>query len=464
MGNMKRVGGWSLASFMKVVIDVPYYFLLLGIPVLLGLGVWQVLMHGLHGHGTSWLITIPVQFQLDKASYPFVAARHDIQAVSIVQAQGMLAVKGGAAMMGMLWADLASTFISLGIGLFVLNRLRAIFRTLRDQNPFAAANASRIRMIAIVLVAGQLVNSGLGAWLAARVAREISVTGLTFRADFPVSGWVIFSSLILLMLAEVFRFGADMRGDLETARKIQFDLVPGEIFRKNDVTVQARMRPAEIVGGDYYDVLELDEGHVAVIIGDVTGKGLPAAMLMASVLGSGRALSSAGFRGAELIAALNRHVCTTNTSGDHLVTLFYGELDTATGKMTYVNAGHNPPILLSADGRVGRLEPTAMVLGVMAEAVVEARKIEIEPGDRVLLFTDGFPEAFNKRNEEYGEKRLTESFERVRTLAPTIAVERLIADVLSFCGSVQPHDDMTLMLVGRETAQAQVRALAAKGG
>jgi phosphoserine phosphatase RsbU/P len=143
---------------------------------------------------------------------------------------------------------------------------------------------------------------------------------------------------------------------------------------------------------------------------------------------------------------------TTNTSGDRLVTLFYGELDTTTGEMTYVNAGHNPPILLRSDGRVDRLQPTAMVLGVMADTVVESRQVEIEPTDRVLLFTDGFSEAFNKKNEEYGEERLIESFVRVRMLPPSVAVERLIADVLSFCGSVQPRDDMTLMLVERQPA------------
>jgi len=99
-----------------------------------------------------------------------------------------------------------------------------------------------------------------------------------------------------------------MRGDLETARRIQFDLVPGEVFRKSDVIVQARMRPARTVGGDLYDE------RLAVIVGDVTGKGLPATLLMTSFLGSVRALVSGGLRASELIRALNRHVCA-NTSG-----------------------------------------------------------------------------------------------------------------------------------------------------
>jgi serine phosphatase RsbU (regulator of sigma subunit) len=445
---MKLLGRWSLASFIKLVIDVPYYFLLVILPVVFAGALWMVLT----GHTGSVQFEIPVRFQLGPGSHPFVASQHDIQDVSIAQAHGKLQFRGGGSRMGIVWAGLGYGIISLGVVLFVLNRLRAIFRTLRDQNPFVVTNVSRIRTIGIVLVMGPLASTGLGAWYAARVTREISVAGLTLNADWSVSTWAIFSGLILLMLAEVFRLGADMKGDLETARKIQFDLVPGEMFRKKDVVVQARMRPAKIVGGDLYDILELDERRLAIIVGDVTGKGLPAAMLMASVLGSVRALSTAGLRGGELIAALNRHVCTSNASGDRLVTLFYGELDTTTGAMTYVNAGHNSPILLRSDGRVDRLQPTAMVLGVIADAVVESRPVEIEPTDRLLLFTDGFSEAFNKKNEEYGEKRLTESFLRVRTLPPSVAVERLIADVVSFCGSVQPSDDMTLMLVEREPA------------
>jgi serine phosphatase RsbU (regulator of sigma subunit) len=447
--NMRLLGRWSLASFIKLVIDVPYYFLLVVLPVIFAIALWLALTPG---HSGTVQIEVPVRFQLDPATHPIVISRVDIQAVSIKQAFGTLQVSGQVSRMGIAWAGWGYGIISMGVVLFILNRLRAIFSSLRGDNPFVSLNASRIRMIGVVLILGELANTWFGAWYAERVTREISVAGLTLNANWSMNGWVIFSGLILLTLAEVFRLGADMKGDLETARKIQFDLVPGETFRKNDVVVQAQMRPAKIVGGDLYDVLELDERRLALIVGDVTGKGLPAAMLMASVLGSVRALFTAGLRGGELIVALNRHVCTTNISGDRLVTLFYGELDTTTGEMTYVNAGHNPPIVVRSDGRVDRLQPTAMVLGVMADAVVEARQVEIKLADRLLLFTDGFSEAFNKSDEEYGEERLKESFVRVRTLPPSIAVERLIADVLSFCGSVQPHDDMTLMLVDRQPA------------
>jgi sigma-B regulation protein RsbU (phosphoserine phosphatase) len=188
-----------------------------------------------------------------------------------------------------------------------------------------------------------------------------------------------------------------------------------------------------------------------VIVGDVTGKGLPAALLMTSIMGSLRALLAAGLRGSELITALNRHVCA-NTVGGRFVTLFYGELEAATGSLTYVNAGHNPPFLRRVNGEVEQLQPTAMILGVASDAVVEARQVQIEPADRLLLFTDGLSEALNTKDEEYGEERLKSSLVRVHTLSPAAALERLLADVQSFCGGAPPHDDMTLMLVVRQPA------------
>jgi serine phosphatase RsbU (regulator of sigma subunit) len=441
---MRLLGRWSLASWMTVAIDVAYYSLLIVVAIVFAIALWVAWARV---QNLSLQYNVPVEFQLDQVSHPIVSARQGVQAVSITGAHATLAITGPVSSLG--FAGLGFAIIALGVVLFVLNRLRAIFRTLGDQNPFVVSNAARIRMIGVVLVFGALASTAFNAWFSSRVTREISMAGLTFQRDWSVDRGAIFAGLILLILAEVFRLGSEMKGDLETARKIQLDLVPGEIFRKNNAVVQARMRPAKIVGGDYYDLVELDERRLAIIVGDVTGKGLSAAMLMASILGSVRALCSAGLRGSELITALNKHVCA-NASGDRLVTLFYGELDTASGQMIYVNAGHNAPILVRSDGQVERLQSTAMILGAMADARMECRQTTIEPDDRLLLFTDGLSEAFNKRNEEYGERRLAESFARLRTLPLSLVVDRLIADVLNFLGSLQPADDMTLMLVERQ--------------
>ena len=134
------------------------------------------------------------------------------------------------------------------------------------------------------------------------------------------------------------------------------------------------------------------------------------------------------------------------------MTLFYGELDAATGGLTYVNAGHNPPLLRRSDGSVDELEPTAMMLGVSADAPVEARQVQMQPTDRLLLFSDGLSEAMNAKDQEYGETRVKDSLLRAHELAPDAAVERLVADVERFRGSAPPHDDMTLMLIARQPA------------
>ncbi len=444
---MKVLGHWSLASLVKALIDVAYYGLFLVLGLLCAVALWLAVTPERRG---AVSLEIPVRFELDPASHPFSTADRAIESVSLAKAEGTLRVKGAPASVATAWAPFVVAIISLATILLVVGRLRAVFRTLKEQDPFASRNPARIRAIGILLVVGQLVGAVSAAWLAAGITKTISITGVVFQNTLSLNTWVLFAGVVLVMLAEVFRLGAQMKGDLETARKIQFDLVPGEDFRKDDLVVRARMLPARTVGGDCYDVRDLEDGRVAMIVGDVTGKGLPAALLMTSVLGSARALLSAGLRGSDLIAALNRHLCAN--SGGRFVTLFYAELQPVSGTLTYVNAGHNPPLLSRADGTVERLPATTMLLGVEADAPVEARQTEIGPADRLLLFTDGMTEAFNRKQEEYGEERLRDSLLRARTLPPAAALDRVVADTLGFCGSAPQHDDMTLLLVARQPA------------
>jgi hypothetical protein len=316
---MKVLGRWSLASFLKGVVDVPYYGLLVLVPLLCAIAVWMALTSGRRGQALNVTLEIPVSFRLDPATHPLSTAEPGVRAASIRKAQGELAFDG-VPPGGVRWAALGLAIIGLATVLFILGLLRAVLRTLKDENPFLPRNSARMRTIGLALIAGQVVYLGCAAWLAARVTRGISVAGVTFENTPPVNVMVLFAGVVLIVLAEVFRLGAEMKGDLETARKIQFDLVPGEVFEKKGVVVHARMRPARAVGGDLYDVVDLDERRLAVVVGDVTGKGLPAALLMTSVVGSLRARLAAGLRGSELIAALNRHVCA-NTAAGRFVTL-----------------------------------------------------------------------------------------------------------------------------------------------
>jgi sigma-B regulation protein RsbU (phosphoserine phosphatase) len=257
-----------------------------------------------------------------------------------------------------------------------------------------------------------------------------------------------FGILFILLMMEL-RDKLDLKGDLEIAREIQFGLVPTGPFRQNGISIHSYMRPANTVGGDYYDILDLAEGQVGIVVGDVSGKGMPAALLMALMQGSLRTLIAAGLRGSELIGKLNAYLCA-NIPPNRLITLFYGELNTSTGELCYVNAGHNSPILLRSDKSIDRLPATALVLGIDKASAFEAKTIGLHPGERLLMFTDGISEAFNANEEEYGEARLTRFVVEQASLPSEDLIQKLVANVLAFCDPARPHDDITLMAVARE--------------
>ncbi len=262
--------------------------------------------------------------------------------------------------------------------------------------------------------------------------------------------WLLLGgTLLFVLLVLELRDKLVLKGDLEVARQIQFGLLPFEPFQQGATSVHAAMRPANTVGGDYFDVIELPEGRLAVAIGDVAGKGMPAALLMALLQGSLRTLLSAGFRGAELVAKLNVHL-GSNIPSNRLVTLFYGEYDPATGALSYVNAGHNPPFVLRRDGAVLPLPATGVALGVLGDAAYEATAVVLEPGERVFLYTDGITEAFNPRDEEYGEERLVAALAGKRALLHGELIDSIRAEVLGFCGTAAPRDDMTLLVLARD--------------
>jgi sigma-B regulation protein RsbU (phosphoserine phosphatase) len=276
----------------------------------------------------------------------------------------------------------------------------------------------------------------------AAIARPETYIGLHY--------WFIAVALLLLLLVLELRDKLDLKSDLEIAREIQFGLVPAGPFARGDFEIHCFMRPANTVGGDYYDLIDLGEKGVAVVIGDVAGKGMPAALLMALLQGSLRTLIAAGFRLGELIVKLNDYLCES-IPANSLVTLFYGELDLRDGALRYVNAGHNPPFVVRP-GRLERLTATATVLGFTHGLDLEVREVRIGEGESVLLFTDGITEAFNLSDEEYGEARLEGFLQRNRGLPREKFIQTLIRDVLQFCGPVRPGDDMTIVVVDRKTS------------
>jgi sigma-B regulation protein RsbU (phosphoserine phosphatase) len=267
---------------------------------------------------------------------------------------------------------------------------------------------------------------------------------------------VVAGTFLFLVLLLELRDKLTLKGDLEIARQIQFGLLPFEPYDQDGLAIRVAMRPANTVGGDYFDVIDLGGGRLGIVVGDVAGKGMPAALLMALLQASLRTLVTAGLRGEQLIAKLNDHLFA-NIPSNRLVTLFYAEVDPSRGTVRYVNAGHNPPLLMRADGRIERLPATSIALGVLADAEFTPVETVLADGESLFLYTDGVTEAFNPKDEEYGEARL-EAFLAARRATTEGLVDAVVQDVLGFCGAVRPHDDMTLMLVARSSSASESAA------
>ena len=233
--------------------------------------------------------------------------------------------------------------------------------------------------------------------------------------------------------------------EYEEAREIQQGLMPKQIPKIPGVEIAGSWRPARIVGGDYFDVFSFSERRVGLCIADVSGKGMPAALLMSNLQAVVKALASENISAKELVEKINRVMCR-NTTEAKFITLFYGLLDVNDKTLRYVNAGHNPPILTRSDGAQVRLEEGGVILGVFEEHSYEEGGIELRPGDRLVMFTDGFSEAVNGKGVEFGEERMAELSRGARQLSAEALRGCLLERVTEFCDGGF-DDDATLLVV-----------------
>jgi sigma-B regulation protein RsbU (phosphoserine phosphatase) len=234
-----------------------------------------------------------------------------------------------------------------------------------------------------------------------------------------------------------------MERELEVARRIQQMLLPKSFPRIRGLESQALNRPSEQVGGDYYDVLHLSENRVGITIADVSGKGVPAALLMASLQSSLRAEAGPDRTPSEVIRKLNKAVCE-QTSGETFVTIFYGLLDLEHRSLHYCNAGQTPPFIVSKNGRVRRLDITHLVIGVDKEAFYEDTTLDLEEGDLLFLYTDGITEEPGSDDDIYGEDRLVRHLLDSYDVSLAEVLEIVHGDVVRYGGG-KPHDDLTAL-------------------
>jgi sigma-B regulation protein RsbU (phosphoserine phosphatase) len=234
--------------------------------------------------------------------------------------------------------------------------------------------------------------------------------------------------------------------ELALARQIQVDLLPkvcpkGELFE-----FSAFIQPARQVGGDYYDFLEIEEGRVGVAIADATGKGIPAAMLISLVHASLRAEVKNRLSPSRVIANINQLIFSS-TSSEKFATMFYGELDPASRKLIYCNAGHNYPVVIHQDGRIEFLVTGGMILGAFEEALYERGEMLLQENDTIFFYSDGLTDSFNDRGEEFGENKLLDLLLKNRSLGPERLKQKIIEETTDFTGGVPPYDDFTIVVL-----------------
>jgi sigma-B regulation protein RsbU (phosphoserine phosphatase) len=243
-----------------------------------------------------------------------------------------------------------------------------------------------------------------------------------------------------------------MKRDLQIAKEIQTWLLPAAPPPVPGLEIAFATRPANTVAGDYYDVFPRPSANGAsptflLAVADVAGKSIPAALLMATFQASFKTLSDTPSALTELVTRMNRYACTNSQSGRRFTTAFLGEYDPASRTLTYVNAGHNEPILRRQSGTVERLSKGGVPLGILEDGVYESATVQLNTGDWLVIFTDGVVEAENDRTEEYGEVRFMTVLNAGANSTAPVMLGTIMADLDRFVGTAPQHDDVTCLLL-----------------
>ena len=234
--------------------------------------------------------------------------------------------------------------------------------------------------------------------------------------------------------------------ELEYAKQIQLSALPTNFPELEDYNIFAQMIAAKEVGGDFYDFYKLNDNTVAFLVADVSGKGIPAAMFMMTAKTIIKDLAESGMPVNEIFTKANQKLCENNESG-MFVTAWMGILDRPTGKLTFANAGHNPPLLKRSDGSFEYLKTRAgFVLAGMDGVRYRVNEITLNAGDRIFLYTDGVTEATNENNELYGEDRLVSFMNKSLELDQTKLLPKLKKDIDKFVGKAPQFDDITMLM------------------
>ncbi len=240
---------------------------------------------------------------------------------------------------------------------------------------------------------------------------------------------------------------AQIKAELDVARALQLAILPATFPARAGCDGAARMLPATTMCGDFYDFIELSDGRIGLVMADVSGHGVPAAFFMAVARTNLRDFAAQYPDPGSCLAHTNRALCAQNPM-DLFVTVFYGVFDATTGMLRYASGGHNPQYLRRADASVESLDAAGgVVLGVMPDVEFTDHAVQLRPGDRLVMYTDGVTEACNAAHEAYGEARLIAELRAHGDSAAAVLVKRISDSVTSFAGGAAQSDDITLAVL-----------------
>jgi len=248
-----------------------------------------------------------------------------------------------------------------------------------------------------------------------------------------------------------------MEEELKVASEIQMRLQPFAPPKLDGWDMTGVSFPCREIGGDYYDFIHRKrDSHLIVAVGDVSGKGTGAALLMSSLHAAVRAQSQTRSSISEVMGEINQYIFE-NSPSNKFLTLFYGQLDPVSGKLLYSNGGHNAPMLVRASGEVERLDKGGLPIGMMQGVAYQEASIEFNPGDVLVIYSDGITESINEREEEFDEDRLIEVVKNNLGRSASGIRDRIDEALSRFVGTTAPVDDMTLMIIKRTNAGVEVK-------
>lgn len=242
---------------------------------------------------------------------------------------------------------------------------------------------------------------------------------------------------------------ARTESELNIASQIQKNILPSKFPafpERTEFDIYASMTPAKEVGGDFYDMFLIDENHLAILIADVSGKGVPASLIMMTAKSLIKNTALNGNSVENVFNIVNRFLCDGNTS-NHFITTWFGILDLKTGVIEYTNAGHNPPVIYSKkEDKYSYLKSNPnLILGIMDDTKYEKNKVTLAIGDKIFLYTDGVTEATSDKDELYGEKRLLDYLNNHKEESVTDTIKGVKQDIDSFIGTAEQFDDITML-------------------